>query len=79
MDSETSELSLALAHLRGADPVLAQVIDQHSGFDPRGWLRELPVMGSFGALIFMVTGQQLSVRSAAAPLPGGPPPSAWRK
>ena len=66
MDSETSELGRALAHLRGADPVLARVIDQHAGFDPRGWLRELPVMGSFGALIFMVTGQQLSVRSAAS-------------
>ena len=35
MDSETSELSRALAHLRGADPVLARVIDQHAGFDPR--------------------------------------------
>ena len=66
MDSETSELNLALAHLRGADPVLARVIDQHAGFDPRGWLRELPAMDSFGALIFMVTGQQLSVRSAAS-------------
>jgi DNA-3-methyladenine glycosylase II len=55
----------ALAHLRGADPVLAGVIDAHAGFDPRGWLRELPTMDSFGALIFMVTGQQLSVRSAA--------------
>ena len=55
----------ALAHLRGADPVLARVIDAHAGFDPRGWLRELPAMDSFGALVFMVTGQQLSVRSAA--------------
>jgi DNA-3-methyladenine glycosylase II len=55
----------ALAHLRSADPVLARVIDAHAGFDPRGWLRELPAMDSFGALIFMVTGQQLSVRSAA--------------
>ena len=57
--------SEALAHLRGADPVLAQVIDAHAGFDARGWLRELPAMDAFGALIFMVTGQQLSVRSAA--------------
>src|SRR5579872_792942 len=56
----------ALAHLRRADPVLAAVIDAHAGFDPRGWLRELPTMDSFGALIFMVTGQQLSVRSAAS-------------
>jgi DNA-3-methyladenine glycosylase II len=55
----------ALAHLRSADPVLAQVIDAHAGFDPHSWLRELPAMDAFGALIFMVTGQQLSVRSAA--------------
>jgi DNA-3-methyladenine glycosylase II len=54
----------ALAYLRSADPVLAGVIDAHADFDPRGWLRELPAMDSFGTLIFMVTGQQLSVRSA---------------
>jgi DNA-3-methyladenine glycosylase II len=54
----------ALAHLRRADPVLARVIDAHADFDARGWLRELPPMDAFGALIFMVTGQQLSVRSA---------------
>ena len=58
--------SQALAYLRSADPVLARVIDAHAGFDARGWLRELPAMDSFGALIFMVTGQQLSVRSAAS-------------
>src|SRR5215475_3356655 len=63
--AEANDLGPALAHLRGADPVLAGVIDAHAGFDPRGWLRELPAMDSFGALIFMVTGQQLSVRSAA--------------
>jgi hypothetical protein len=34
----------ALAHLRGADPVLARVIDAHPGLDPRGWLRERPAM-----------------------------------
>jgi DNA-3-methyladenine glycosylase II len=56
----------ALAHLRSADAVLAGVIDAHADFDPRGWLRELPAMDVFGALIFMVTGQQLSVRSAAS-------------
>jgi DNA-3-methyladenine glycosylase II len=55
----------ALAYLRRADPVLARIIDAHAGFDARGWLRELPPMDIFGALIFMVTGQQLSVRSAA--------------
>jgi DNA-3-methyladenine glycosylase II len=64
-DPAASADGRALAHLRSADPVLAGVIDSHAGFDPRGWLRELPVMDAFGALIFMVTGQQLSVRSAA--------------
>jgi DNA-3-methyladenine glycosylase II len=55
---------VALAHLRRSDPVLARVIDAHADFDARGWLRDLPPMDAFGALIFMVTGQQLSVRSA---------------
>ena len=63
--AEANDQRLALAHLRRADPVLAGVIDAHAGFDPRAWLRELPAMDPFGALIFMVTGQQLSVRSAA--------------
>jgi DNA-3-methyladenine glycosylase II len=63
--AEANDLGPALAHLRRADPVLAGVIDAHAGFDPRAWLRELPAMDPFGALIFMVTGQQLSVRSAA--------------
>ena len=62
--AEANDQALALAHLRGADPVLAGVIDAHAGFDPKAWLRELPAMDPFGALIFMVTGQQLSVRSA---------------
>lgn len=64
MESDLSEQGLALAHLRSADPLLARVIDRHADFDPRSWLRELPAMDPFGALIFMVTGQQLSVRSA---------------
>lgn len=51
----------ALAHLRRADPVLAAVIDAHRGFDPRAWLRELPPMDAFGALVFQIIGQQLSV------------------
>lgn len=48
-------------HLRDADPVLARLIDERPGFDPRVWLRELPPMDLFGALVFQVTGQQLSV------------------
>jgi DNA-3-methyladenine glycosylase II len=47
--------------LREADPVLARLIDERPDFDPRAWLAELPPMGLFGALLFQVTGQQLSV------------------
>jgi nicotinamidase-related amidase len=49
------------AHLRGADPVLAELIAERPDFDPRRWLTELPPMDLFGALLFQVTGQQLSV------------------
>jgi DNA-3-methyladenine glycosylase II len=51
----------ARAHLRAADPVLARIIDERPDFDPRAWLSELPPMDLFGALLFQVTGQQLSV------------------
>ncbi len=51
----------ALAHLRAADPTLARLIDAHPGFDPRAWLRELPPLDAFGALVFQIAGQQLSV------------------
>jgi DNA-3-methyladenine glycosylase II len=55
---------LAVAHLRKADPVLARVIDAHPDFDPRAWLVDLPPMDAFGALVFQIAGQQLSIRSA---------------
>ena len=51
----------ARTHLRGADPVLAAMIDKRPDFDPRAWLAELPRMDLFGALLFQVAGQQLSV------------------
>jgi len=51
----------ALTHLRAADPTLARLIDAHPGFDPRAWLRELPPLDAFGALVFQIVGQQLSV------------------
>jgi DNA-3-methyladenine glycosylase II len=47
--------------LRRADPVLASVIDAHPAFRPRAWMDELPPLDAFGALIFQVVGQQLSV------------------
>jgi DNA-3-methyladenine glycosylase II len=51
----------ALTDLREADPVLACLIDAHPDFDPRAWLDELPAMDAFGALVFQIIGQQLSV------------------
>jgi DNA-3-methyladenine glycosylase II len=51
----------ARTHLRKADPVLARIIDRDPTFDPRAWLDELPRMDLFGAALFQVTGQQLSV------------------
>jgi len=54
-------LQQARSHLRAADPVLARLIGDRPDFDPRGWLAELPAMDLYGALLFQVTGQQLSV------------------
>jgi DNA-3-methyladenine glycosylase II len=54
-------LQRARTHLREADPVLAGIIDRDPAFDPRAWLDELPPMDIFGAALFQVTGQQLSV------------------
>ena len=51
----------ARAHLRDADPVIGRLIDEHPDFDPRAWLAELPPMDAFGALVFQIVGQQLSV------------------
>jgi DNA-3-methyladenine glycosylase II len=54
-------LETARAHLRRADPVLARVIDRDPNLDPRVWLDELSPMDIFGAALFQVTGQQVSV------------------
>jgi DNA-3-methyladenine glycosylase II len=56
----------ARAHLREADPVLRRLIDEHPDFDPHQWLEEMPKMDAFGALVFQVVGQQLSVSSVRA-------------
>ena len=58
-----ARLREARAHLRRADPVLARLIDERPDFDPRGWMAALPVMDLYGALLFQVAGQQLSVAS----------------
>jgi DNA-3-methyladenine glycosylase II len=56
-----SKLRLARSHLREVDPVLARLIDNRPDFDPQAWLEQLPPMDLYGALLFQVTGQQLSV------------------
>jgi len=56
----------AREHLRDADPVLAGLIDKHPNFDPRAWMAELPKMDAYGALVFQIVGQQLSVRATRA-------------
>ena len=55
-------LRRARSHLRDADPALARLIDSRPAFDPQAErLTRLPPMDLFGALLFQVTGQQLSV------------------
>jgi DNA-3-methyladenine glycosylase II len=54
-------LSQARSYLRQADPVLTRLIDDRPDFDPRAWMAQLPPMDLYGALLFQVTGQQLSV------------------
>ena len=59
--NHTAWLEQARSHLRAADPVLARLIDERPEFDPRAWLAQLPPMDLYGALLFQVAGQQLSV------------------
>jgi len=59
--SRAAWLRQARSHLRNADPVLARLIDERPDFDPRAWMTQLPPMDLYGALLFQVTGQQLSV------------------
>jgi DNA-3-methyladenine glycosylase II len=54
-------LRVARSYLHNADPVLARLIDDRPDFDPRAWISQLPPMDLYGALLFQVTGQQLSV------------------
>src|SRR5262249_20723859 len=61
-DSSRAEwLRQARSYLHDADPVLARLVDDRPDFDPRAWLTQLPPMDLYGALLFQVTGQQLSV------------------
>ena len=59
--SRVAWLQQARSHLSDADPVLARLIEDRPDFDPRAWLSQLPPMDLYGALLFQVVGQQLSV------------------
>jgi DNA-3-methyladenine glycosylase II len=54
-------LRQARDYLHQADPVIGRLIDERPDFDPRAWMAQLPRMDLYGALVFQVTGQQLSV------------------
>jgi DNA-3-methyladenine glycosylase II len=58
-----ARLRVARARLHAADPVIAGLIDRRPDYDPRHRLDGIPPMDLFGALVFQVTGQQLSVAS----------------
>jgi|ERR1700722_9438450 len=66
MSTRAQEIRAGLAWLHAADPVLAEVIDERPDFDPGVWIRRLPAMGLFGALVFQIIGQQISVIAATA-------------
>jgi 3-methyladenine DNA glycosylase/8-oxoguanine DNA glycosylase len=66
MSARAQETRTGLAWLHAADPVLAQVIDDRPDFDPDVWIRRLPAMDLFGALVFQIIGQQISVIAATA-------------
>lgn len=59
--SRGASLRQARSYLRNADPVIAKLIDERPAFDPHAWLAQLPVMDLYGALLFQIAGQQLSV------------------
>ena len=69
METEDSSRAVGLqqarSYLRNVDPVLARLIDDRPDFDPRAWRDNAfglpPTMDLFGALLFQITGQQLSV------------------
>jgi DNA-3-methyladenine glycosylase II len=61
-EQEAESLRQARSYLRDADPVLARLIDERPAFDPQASRRaRLPAMDLFGALLFQIVGQQLSV------------------
>ncbi len=61
----TADLSVAIEHLRAADPVLRELIDE-IGPDSLGDRRAGRPRDHYGALVRTIVGQQLSTRSARA-------------
>ena len=59
--SHADSVREARSHLHRADPVIARLIDARPDFDPYAWISELPPMDLYGALLFQIVGQQLSV------------------
>jgi DNA-3-methyladenine glycosylase II len=59
--SRAASLQEARSRLHNADPVIARLIDARPDFDPRAWIAQLPPMDLYGALLFQIVGQQLSV------------------
>ena len=59
--SRATSLQNARSQLHDADPVMARLIDARPEFDPRAWIAQLPPMDLYGALLFQIVGQQLSV------------------
>ena len=63
--SRAAWLRQARSYLRNADPVLARLVDDRPHFDPWTWRDNAfglpPSVDLFGALLFQITGQQLSV------------------
>ena len=66
MSTRAQEIRQGLTWLHAADPVLARLIDDRPDFDPDVWIRRLPAMDLFGALVFQIIGQQISVIAATA-------------
>ena len=64
METRTTEPALAdpdaRAFLRGADPVLARIIDARPDFRPRAWTKELPGLDAFSTLIFATGGRYIT-------------------
>src|SRR5215471_6712246 len=59
--SRATSLQQERSYLHAADAVMARLIDARPDFDPNAWIAQLPPMDLYGALLFQIVGQQLSV------------------